>query len=234
MKKFEELTRGELYALSEKPNEIKKYKMLVLAEQGIEFPKEPKAPAKMTETPDLEVYCIDGLSSSWNDMCFENIDDARAFVDFLLHIKSLGYKSYRGEIDYKTHFFEKGLPKDYMGNEPNLSVRVERVFSKKKYDEIKKRLSEYNKAYEKYQKDLNAYNSIKAKANEATAFIDEKIDAAVADIGKKERYLNILIMDYIPLADGDIDMAMKFLKKAYDLSEDDVEYIIEHATTPAP
>lgn len=226
MKDFNELTKEELYFLTNEA--IDKYKKLVLAEKGIEFPKKPKAPEPIEAVEDKEVYCIDGLSDKWGEVCFEDIEEAREFLAVVLKMKTIGYRRYKSNVDYNTYFFEKGLPRDYYDRQPNLSIRVERVFTKDKFEKLEKSIIKFRADRDLYDAELKEYEKTVAKVHVATDFIDDKVKEAREDIERKKYLTDIMVNEYMPLADGNVDMAMKFLDKTYHLTDEQKEYVIAH------
>lgn len=222
MKEFEKLTDQEIYNLSNE--EIKNYKRLVLAENGVKFPKQPIAPQEVDEKPDIMVYTIDGLSDKWNNLCFFTIEAAREFVSIIMQLKNIGTLK-TSNADYKTHFFDEGLPKDWQNNQPTLNIQANPAFSLELYRKIEKKVKAYNAEKEKYLKEKDEYMKAINKAKEFTSSIDEKIDEVRKDIDHKESLYYKLKEDYLPLAENDYEIALRFLDKAYNLSDSDKEYI---------
>lgn len=226
MKDFKELTNQEVYDLTSEEIEI--YKKLVLAENGVKFPVEPIKPELEEEKGDITVYTIDGLSEKWNGLCFESMGDAVSFADFVRNAKGIGFKSNNSKIDYNTFFFEHGLPKDWKGKDLTLLVGAETIFSKEKFNEVANNVKAYKKAMEKYKSDREAYDKTCERAKVLTSFIDERVFEVREDIDNKKKLTRLFVNDYLPLAEGDNDIAIKFLDKAYNITDDDKEYILNH------
>jgi hypothetical protein len=226
MKDFSKLTNEEVYNLT--PEEISLYKKLALAQEGVKFPVEPKKPETEKVEPDVMVYTIDGISDKWGGLCFESFEDARDFALFLKKAKGICYQRNDGSYDYSTKYIQKGLPLDWHGKEPSLNISSETIFSKEKFENAKNRIKEYNKAMESYNKEHEKYKKSLAEANEFTNFIDEKVEAVVEDFNRKKRLTLLFVYDYLPVAENNESIAMNFLEKAYNVSEDDKKYILEH------
>ena len=226
MKEFSKLTNEEVYNLT--PSDIDLYKKLALAQEGVKFPVEPKKPETEKVEPDVMVYTIDGISEKWGGLCFESIEDARDFVVLIKKAKGICCQRNDGSYDYSTKYLQKGLPLDWHGKEPSLNISSETIFSKEKFENAKNRIKEYNKAMESYNKELEKYKKSLAEANEVTNFIDEKVEAVVEDFNRKNRLTRLFVYDYLPVAENNESIAMNFLEKAYNVSEDDKKYILEH------
>lgn len=226
MKDFKELTNQEVYDLTSE--QIEFYKKLVLAENGVKFPIEPIKPELEEEKGDITVYTLDGLSEKWNGLCFESMDDAISFADFVRNAKGIGFKSNNSNIDYSTFFFEHGLPKDWQGKDLTLMVCAETIFSKEKFDEVANSVKAYKKAMEKYKSDRDTYNKTCERAKVLTSFIDERVFEVREDINNKKKLTYLFVNEYLPLAEGNDEIAIKFLEKAYSVSDDDKKYILEH------
>lgn len=226
MKDFSKLTNEEVYNLT--PAEISLYKKLALAQEGVRFPVEPKRPENEKVEPDVMVYTIDGISEKWNGLCFESIEDARDFVILIKKSKGICYKREDYTFGHSTTYLQRGLPLSWNDKEPSLNISSEIVFSKEKFENAKNSINEYNKAIEGYNKELEKYKEALAEAIKVTNFIDEKVEEVVEDFNRKNRLTRLFVYDYLPVAENNESMAMKFLDKAYTVSEDDKKYILGH------
>lgn len=226
MKEFSKLTNEEVYNLT--PSDIDLYKKLALAQEGVKFPVEPKKPETEKVEPDVMVYTIDGISEKWGGLCFEDIEDARDFALFLKKAKGICYQRNDGSFDYSTKYLQTGLPLDWHAKEPSLNISSETIFSKEKFQSEKNRIKGFNKAMESYNQALEIYKKALDEANEVTNFIDEKVEAVVEDFNRKIRLTRLFVYDYLPVAENNESIAMNFLEKAYNVSEDDKKYILEH------
>ncbi len=226
MKEFSKLTNEEVYNLT--PSDIDLYKKLALAQEGVKFPVEPKKPETEKVEPDVMVYTIDGISEKWGGLCFESIEDARDFALFLKKAKGICYQRNDGSFDYSTKYLQTGLPLDWHGKEPSLNISSETIFSKDKFESEKNRIKGFNKAMESYNQALEKYKKALAEANKVTNFIDEKVEAVVEDFNRKIRLTRLFVYDYLPVAENNESIAMNFIEKAYNVSEDDKKYILEH------
>ena len=219
MKKFEELTDKEIYNLS--AEEIKTYKKVKLAENGVIFPVEPREPVlEEVPQPDIVLYTIPLIESR---MAFKDEEDARRVLAAIQQSASAGLIE-----RYGTTAFMQGFGTDYNGEKKILAVEPKAGYSQKlckTKDIIAKRNAEKQVAY---KKDSDAYKVLLEKAIETLKPLNEKIEAARENIKNKMRLTYIFISDYMPIAENDIETAMRFLKLAYSISESDEAYIREN------
>ena len=230
MKDFEKLTDQEVLNLTEV--QISTYKRLRLAENGVKFIPEPKEPEKLEEKPEKTVYRIEGINIGFGytggNVVFESLEEAQKVADALQNCMSIGSKQSNSKIGYSNYYFEPGLDRDYNGSIKPLTVVTEKIFSKEHFMEISTNLQTYNKLYEQYKKDSEEYQKMLTRATELTADITQRIlDIKVAQ-QRKESLLAKMKDDYLPLADGNKAIALNFMKKAYDISEDEEKYILEN------
>ena len=224
MKDFNKLTNEEVYNLTEA--DINLYKKLALAENGVKFPVCPECPNSEKIDPDLTIFTIDGLTDRWHGLCFRKVEDARTFVDLLL--KSASGICYKSSTYGQDCYLKKGLPATYDGKQPSLNICSEKIYSEEVYSKAKKGIEKFNAEKNAYDKAFAEYEKELAKANEVTAFIDDKVTFVNEDYNRKIHLTRLFVNDYLPIAENNEEMAMKFLKKAYDVSEDDEKYILSH------
>lgn len=224
MKDFNKLTNEEVYNLTEA--DINLYKKLALAENGVKFPVRPECPNSEKIDHDLTIFTIDGLTDRWNGLCFRKMEDARTFVDLL--VKSAPGICYKSSNYSQDCYLKEGLPATYDGKQPSLNICSEKIYSEEVYSRAKKGIEKFNAEKNAYDKAFAEYKDELAKANEVTAFIDEKVTFVNEDYNRKIRLTRLFVNDYLPIAENNEEMAMKFLKKAYEVSEDDEKYILSH------
>ena len=224
MKDFNKLTNEEVYNLTDA--DINLYKKLALAENGVKFPVRPERPNSEKIDPDLTIFTIDGLTDRWHGLCFRKVEDARTFVDLL--IKSASGICYKSSTYGQDCYLKKGLPATYDGKRPSLNICSEKIYSEEVYSRAKKGIEKFNAEKNAYEKAFAEYEKELAKANEVTAFIDDKVTFVNEDYNRKIRLTRLFVNDYLPVAENNEEMAMKFLKKAYEVSEDDEKYILSH------
>ena len=221
MKKINEMTEQEILNLSEE--EIQKMIKLRLAEEGIKIMDVPKVPELFEITPpDTIVYQIIALG---DNLSFEDINEANAILDLLSKSKSLGFTDYSWDklgSDFK--YFEKGKTRKW-NNNGGIELKSEKAYSMKLYAEITDVAIQNKKMREHAEKELKEYNEINSQCSDIVSEIRDRI----SEVNSKYERLNSLVYkftnDYLPLADNNSEIAIKFMTKAYSLSENDIEYV---------
>lgn len=219
MKEWQKLTDEELASLTEEQVEI--YRKLIYAEKGIKFPIKPKE-VIITDTPkDLTVYSISNITSDWtNGILFTSLEEARTVAEILSKCKSLGHR----KIENSEKYFELGCPRDYAGNIMDFTVSPEKTYSKEVFEQNKQKLINQQRLIGQYNEDKREYEDNLRLANEATEEFETKLEEARKTMSHREFLYDVFYTDYMPLSDQ--DTALKFLKKAYTVSDEDELYII--------
>lgn len=222
MKDWTKLNDEELAALTEEQVEF--YKKLLYAENGVKILPQPKEPEDLIEKPDLTIYSIDGLEgiySSNSYLKFTNYEDAKRVLDLLMNCKSLGYQTYNSSCGYDKMYFQSG-------SKGNLSINTTIVYSKEKYLEMQTQMSVFQNLKKQYEKDKKEYDINQSLAIKVTEEFMEKLNDAKNKIERRQLLCTKFYNDYLPIAENNYDVAMNFLKKAYEISKDDENYINEH------
>ena len=221
MKDFDKLTNEEILLLTDE--QIAIYKKLKWAENGIKFPVKPNEPECVEEDkPDLTAYYISELG---DNVLFLSLEEAKNVLAALVEAKTLGHPDYNSNVGYGIMFFEPGTKRDYRGHQ-DIRIESRQVYSKELFNQMATNLQTNKKLRDQYQKDLKEYNEVLTKATELTAEMDEKILNVRADFDRKQRLARKFKEDYLPIADNNEEIAMNFLSKAYSLSDEDKEYIL--------
>lgn len=221
MKRINEMSDAEILALTDE--QVEKMKKLVLAENGIKFLEAPKDVELFDiEEPNITVYNIPFLGS---EISFADRGEAENMLDVLRKCKSIGMV----KKDYKANcsFFKQGKEKEYYyyQNEP-FSVNTSVVYTYDKYSEIKQFSEQNEKMREQLEKDRKEYNESMSKYIELTHDITEKVSSVREKYQRLDLLKRKLNEEYTPLADGNKELGMKFLSKAYSLTKDEQEYIL--------
>lgn len=221
MKDWDKLTTEELAALTDEQVNI--YKKLLYAQNGIKFPVEPKEPDVVDIPRDLTVYSIELLSS---DIYFTSFEEAVKVSNFLKNCKSIGHYEYAKR--YIDRYFVNGTPRDYSGNNRQFEVSAVDMYSEQKFRKVQENLNIINRLKEQYDKDKREYEDVSRKAIEVTQDFLNKLDDAKETIARRNSLTFKYYTDYLPLAENNGDIAMSFLEKAYNLSDDDKAFILSH------
>lgn len=222
MKDWNKLTVEELAALTDA--EVETYKKLLYAQNGIEFPEEPKEIDDTYIPCDMTVYYVQNIGSSWGGICFSSLEEAKHVADVVRECKSLGHISHKDG----GNIFEPGTETEWNGKRKDFSITTDEAYSKKRFSEVQETLSTYAKLREQYDKDKKAYDSLYSKAIEVTEEFMERLNNARERIKKRKRLAEKYWLDYMPLAENNSEIAMNFLKKAYIVNEEDEAYVKNH------
>ncbi|MBQ9340096.1 MAG: hypothetical protein IJS13_07175 [Paludibacteraceae bacterium] len=219
MKKFAELSDLEIYNLS--PEQIKTYKKIELAENGIVFPVEPTKPQLTEELkPDLVVYAIPLIGRR---IAFTNKEDADKVLAIMQQTTTSGLLD-----EYGIPRFVPGFGKDYNGRTNMLAVEPQAVYSSDVYEQNKLIKEQNAKLETAYKKARAEYDELIERVSEALEEMNSRINEAREVINKRISLTFRLKTDYLPIADDNIETAMRFLKLAYTVTDEDEAYIRSH------
>lgn len=218
MKKIDELTTEELANLTDL--EIEWYENQICANKGIKIINKPVAPTGDHIQCDKQAYRIPGIEN----LTFDDIKDAKAVATAIINSKSLGHTSYYNG----SSLMEKGPSRNYNGVPNSFTPEIIEGYSNKDLADKEAALSkEHSDKLTKYyaaQKEYTAYIDLR---NEAVKEFVEKQKAAKDKHSHQENLVNVYINTYLPLAENNEKVAMNFLKKAYNVTEEDEKVIIE-------
>lgn len=219
MKDWKILTDEELAALTEEQVEF--YKKLLYAENGVKLLPKPNEPEDLIEKPDLTIYSINGLDGNYSisdTLKFTDYEEAKRVLDVINGCKSIGYNDYNSSCGYEKKCFQPGIKGD-------LSITTTVVYSKEKFLEMQSQMSILNNLKKQYEKDKKEYDANQSLAIKVTEEFMTRLNDAKNKIERRNLLCTKFYNDYLPIAENNWEVAMNFLKKAYDISEDDEEYI---------
>jgi len=212
MKKIGELTEQEILKLSDA--DVDKMVKLEMAEQGIKILSEPKEPTYNKE-PDKAIRGYKPVG------CEFYLKDATAAEKISKIIGDNKDKIYRSE--YYDNAYTKKLLKQ--GDYYSYGTITEDLFYKetelRDYDEA---INKNKEIKEKYNTLLKEYNS----SFEHSKRIRSDIWEQVLVVREKYEHLEELTAryrEYLEIAEGNKEIAMKFLKKAYSPSGEEELYV---------
>lgn len=221
MKKINEMTEQEILAMTEE--DVQKLIKLHLMEQGIKLLEKPKKPELFEIEPaDIECYTIPLLDG----FAFTNREEAEKVQEALRNATSLrkveyDWNKFNGEYKY----LEKKKRYSYKG-ESDFAIQSMFVYSPELYNKIVDFVVQNKAMVEQVEKDQQEYDENLKNSADAISEIRQR----VSDIRNKYARLDDLsrrfAVDYYPLSDNNEEMAIKFLEKAYSLTEEEKEYIL--------
>lgn len=220
MKNYKELTIEERANLT--GEQLAQYEKLICAENGIKMLERPTEPTSdVDETTNIEVFKVNGFGGY---IYLTDMIEARTLVDCLKSLRTIGTTKYFADRKY----FEAGPEKDYCGRPADISISSEMVYTKNKAIEIETALKDFKEAKKKYDVDLKEYNEAYEAKEEATKEFKELYDGACEIMHHRQALARIFYRDYLSIAEGNEQIAMDFLKKAYSVNEGDEAYIKSH------
>ena len=223
MKKINEMTEQEILALSEQDiQNMIKFRMM---EEGIKVIDKPKKPELFEIEPaDQKVYVIPVLDG----YAFTDFAEAQKVADALREAKSFRKVDYDwNKLGSNFKYLEKKDRYTY-NNEGDFSISEISVYSSKLYANIVD-FAAQNKAMEKQvEKDIAEYDKAYAAASDITLEIRSRISEVREKHERLERLMRSFANDYYPLSNNNEEMAMKFMSKAYMLTDKEEKYILEN------
>ena len=223
MKKINEMTEQEILALSE--TDIQNMIKFRMMEEGIKVIDKPKKPELFEIEPaDQKVYVIPVLDG----YAFTDFAEAQKVADALREAKSFRKVDYDwNKLGSNFKYLEKKDRYTY-NNEGDFSISEISVYSSKLYANIVD-FAAQNKAMEKQvEKDMAEYDNAYAAASDITLEIRSRISEVREKHERVERLMHSFANDYYPLSGNNEKMAMKFMSKAFTLTDDEEKYILEH------
>ena len=223
MKKINEMTEQEILALSEQDiQNMIKFRMM---EEGIKVVDKPKKPELFEIEPaDQKVYVIPVLDG----YAFTDFAEAQKVADALREAKSFRKVDYDwNKLGSNFKYLEKKDKYTY-NNEGDFSISEISVYSSKLYANIVD-FAAQNKAMEKQvEKDMAEYDNAYAAASDITLEIRNRVSEVREKHERLERLTRSFANDYYPISDNNEEMAIKFMVKAFALTDDEEKYILEH------
>lgn len=223
MKKINEMTEQEILALSEQDiQNMIKFRMM---EEGIKIIDKPKKPELFEIEPaDQKVYIIPIL----NGYAFTDFAEAQKVADALREAKSFRKVDYDwNKLGSNFKYLEK--KENYTFNDTgDFSVNETHVYSNKLYASIVDFAAQNKAMNEQVEKDMKAYDDAYAAASDITLEIRGRVTEIREKYKRLERLTCSFANDYYPLSNNNEEMAMKFMSKAYTLTDKEEKYILEN------
>lgn len=223
MKKINEMTEQEILALSEQDiQNMIKFRMM---EEGIKVIDKPKKPELFEIEPaDQKVYIIPVLDG----YAFTDFAEAQKVADALREAKSFRKIDYDwNKLGSNYKYLEKKDRYTY-NNEGDFSISEISVYSSKLYANIVDFAAQNKAMQEQVEKDIAEYDNAYAAASDITLEIRSRISEVREKHERLERLMHSFANDYYPLSGNNEEMAMKFMSKAFTLTDKEEKYILEN------
>ena len=209
MKRFEDLTREEIVALTGEDLDLFTKKELAL--KGIKIVDKPVEPIKPSIKKSITVYnIVQGYSVL---LRFTNKEEAYKMLEYLNNTSSIVGISYFSNESYITE------------GSGNFFMEERKEYSKKDITDNKSIIDNYKKELEKYKKENKEYEEFLNRFNIEFNNIYEKYSIIVEEEIEKKRLICTFIEEYLPLSDNSIESALKFFTLAYNVNEETLDII---------
>lgn len=227
MKHIDELTEQEILALTE--DEIDYLINVRIAEEGIKFVPYPNSPIlSVIPKPTICVYTCNLFG---DDLVFTDIEELQKVLQLLESCKSKcsidSDYSLPEESRYRISNKLRTRYSSY-GNSPWDSINTIKVYTDEEYSRIRDIAMANNKLQAEYKSDLREYKDTMEKSKDIRSEIYDVVNKVVNKYNTYNTYINLLVNTYLPIAKGDLEIAINFLDKAYNLTPDQKTYVLEH------
>lgn len=229
MKKIQELTEEEILKLT--GEEIDKMIKVKMAEEGIKFIDYPTKPEyNEVQKPTIKVYyChLFGQKVSFTDMA-----ELTSVLEVLSDCKTMcsidsNYDLPEGSRNYIKNKLENAS----YSNEAPETMSSLIAYTHKEYVDIKDKLNENSKSKKEFESKVKEYESAINDAKWIRDEIMERVNEVTSKYDKLNTYIYRFKNEYLPLADSNEDVAMKFLVKAYGLDQEQQSYVLSNYSKP--
>lgn len=206
-----ELSEPDILNLKE--TDLRRMIMLKKAAEGVKMLEPPEKPT-LHEIPakDVTVYTVDKLEY----VGFLSQKDALAAAEAITKAVAVPgvvqFYAFRDTLESREKY------------EPDIGVNTKQVYSPELHVKIKSAIAENERMKKEYDEQKKTYDG----AQEESAWIEEEVWSRYRQVQRKYAEMDRLFehfKDYLRLAEGDEDMAWKFLKKAHAIDSDQESYI---------
>lgn len=218
MKKFEDLTEIELCELSDE--QVEWYVKLQCVKNGIKLMDKPTPPKLESVPKENEVVFIIGVLG--NSIVFKKSEDAQEVIDLLkrMDVKRIVGEHHSPVVNYIQEVSVMGHGID------RFDIYSKHVYSESKYKEIKEIYNLNSKLGKDFDYKSREYSEYMFNTKEIRDKIYETVNSAKEKYNMMDNWCRLFKKDYLPLADDNVDLAMRFLTKAYRLSNEAKNYVL--------
>lgn len=224
MNELDELTDQEILKLTD--DDIELMIKLAKAENGIKFLDRPLSNVKyIVPNADIRIYQCNLLG---DDLVFTDLDELVKITDLIKSCKT----KYSIDKNYNNgssiEYISKKLKTKGYGINDNYAISSKDVYSNKLYYTLKDEITANNELDNTYKKELEEYGKYLDTCNEITEPIYNKINEVRNKYEELNSFCRIFKNEYLPISENIENVAMNFMKKAYNLSKEDIKYIFEN------
>jgi hypothetical protein len=150
-------------------------------------------------------------------------------LETLDKIKSMGSMEYNSNISSDYRYFKPGKRHRYYSYQSDdLTIQSKTMYSNELYNSVYEYINQNEILKKEYKKLLDDYNQSIDSVTEIKNEVWERVNEVRDKYYKMDSYLNKFKNDYLPLADDNIEVAMKFIIKAYGLDEETQQYVLDN------
>lgn len=223
MKNIKDLTEQEILNLSSE--EVDKMVKFRMAEEGIKFIDCPEKPIDYKiQPPTTKAYFCHLLGQR---VSFTDIEELTSVVELLGKCTSLCTveSEYSVSQGYRNFIKEKVENATYSSETPYTITSIS-VYTYKEFGEIKENLKANAQAKKDFQGKLEEYNAVRNDSQWIRDEVIGRVEEVVHKYAQLKSYYNRFKNEYLPLADGNTEIALNFMDKACSLTDGQKEYII--------
>lgn len=219
MKNFNELTEQEILNLTD--TQLDNYLTLAKAENGVKLVILEEAP-KLTVVPKpkhIGYYC----NIFGTDLCFNKIEDLQKLVGLLDKLDSKF--SIECDWDINLNYKRDSLKTKTYSLDINTINQIE-YYTLEERNKYKDEFKTNKLLSTNYEKAVKEFNSNQAFAKDVVNEILDKHNRVINKYSKLKRLLDIYITSYLPLSDS--ETAINFMRVAYNLTDEEKQYILDN------
>lgn len=211
MKNVDEMTHEEIVELDDETIQV----MLdyICAEQGIKFLPAPICPEQVTQLVETDIYY------EWNGIRSRDKETVDQFRKLFESARSkLIDEEYYSDVGYDYKYVTNFNPDDYSNRNLN-EVHENKLYSRDELDAHRLILAKYKKDKEIYDRDYKTYADNKKERHEVTTWTIQKINIHKMMEKDLKRDIEIIDNKYLPIAQDNIEIALAFFEKAFEINE---------------
>lgn len=209
-----ELSDEEVLKLTDE--DLSRMIRLKMAAEGIKMLKKPQEP-KLHEIPpkDMTLYSVNDTGY----IAFKDKHHAIALLEAMTEccavtsiVRCYGYSE---KLDSEEQY------------NPSLELKTNQVYSPALYAKVRGAIKENESMKDEYEKTLKEYK----RAEDEAAWIREEVYGKFRQVRHKYEEMDVMNTrydEYLVLAEGNEEMAWKFLRKAHSINEETEAYIKSH------
>lgn len=225
MKNINDLSEQEILELSY--DDIQNMVKFKMAEEGIKLITYPAKPIYYeVQKPSTKVYYCPLLG---HKLSFTSLDELTKVLEVLAGCNTICSVDSNYELpDGSKYFIKPSIENANYSSDGGDSILSVTAFGRQEYVDIKGMMTENIKFKKAFDASVKEYETAVKESQWILDDITEKVDSVRNKYDTLNRYTYKFKNEYLPLADNKEDVAMKFLDKAYGLSEEQKEYVLSN------